>query len=493
LSALDQAGNTGIATIQVILDGDNDDDGVSDFFDSDDDNDLMPDSWELDNGLDPFDPFDARLDADGDGHANLTEYTAGTDPQNQSDYPIVTLGVDRITITDVTPDGFSVIWQATGPSTCGLEVYDDTGALLSNLTMDFESALHAPAEDNGVMKIRVSGLQANTTYQFQTVTISKTNSLALFAPSYPQLMQVTTESANATVANDSVKQQIYDEGGNDADGTLLVVSVEGGEYPVTAWAGDAVSSPWAQVDLNQVYSQLTHENLQLLGGEELTLWAFGGLLGNYVNVQKCPSPTASVQVALPDASHLNTASGYHLDLNIDLNVIGMPVHPKTALTSYSLLLYLKQQAGGNPTVVESIRRYNAQTGTWETASWFLGVPAGVDYPIKAGESYLIYMSQSMNGVWFEGIARGAAVDLSIGLNQLSLPAPEAGFDYTSYEMLQDLGDENQVSSIKRYNSTQGWETTSWFLGSASGELYSTSTDEGYLIYMQEKKVEWRAY
>ena len=305
VTVLDQAGNSTSATIQVTLDTDTDGDGIGDYYDTDDDNDLMPDSWEVDNGFDPLDPLDAPLDADGDGHANLTEYTAGTDPRNPASYPIDSLAVDHITVTDVTAEGFSVIWQVTKPSTCSLEIYDEMGVLLSNLDIVSESALHPPAEDIGVMKVSVSGLAANTTYYFQVKTTAKANGLVLLTPLYPEMLEVVTESADAIVVNDSIKQMIYDENGIPADGALLVASVTGGDYPVTAWVGQDLVSPWGRVDLNRIYSESTHENLQLLGGEELTLWSFGGQLGNYLNIQKVPLPIGGEQTALRTAAYLS--------------------------------------------------------------------------------------------------------------------------------------------------------------------------------------------
>jgi hypothetical protein len=292
-----------------------------------------------------------------------------------------------------------VIWQVTEPSTCGLEVYDETNALLSNLDIVCESALNSDAEDIGVMKVTVSGLQADTIYYFQARTTSKADGLTLLTPLYPQVLEVVTESANASVTNDLISHMIYDEDGNAADGALLVASVTGGDYPITAWVGQDLASPWARADLNGIYSQLTHENLQLQGDEELTLWSFGGQLGNYINIQKIPPPTGVEREALPNSSNLSREQGFYLDLNIDLNVVGIPVHSTPGLTSYSLLLYLKEQAGGDASVVENIKRYNNQTGAWETASWFLGVPAGMDFPIKPGEAYLVYMGQEMNNLW----------------------------------------------------------------------------------------------
>ena len=61
---------------------DNDNDGNGDNGDTDDDNDGMPDSWELKYGLNPF-INDADLDKDEDDFTNLAEYTDGTRPDNK--------------------------------------------------------------------------------------------------------------------------------------------------------------------------------------------------------------------------------------------------------------------------------------------------------------------------------------------------------------------------------------------------------------------------
>ena len=66
---------------------DTDGDGTGNNADLDDDNDGMPDSFELQYGFDPLDPADASADADGDGTTNLEEFTNGTNP----------------TVADVTP------------------------------------------------------------------------------------------------------------------------------------------------------------------------------------------------------------------------------------------------------------------------------------------------------------------------------------------------------------------------------------------------------
>jgi hypothetical protein len=58
---------------------DTDGDGIGNTADADDDNDGMPDNWEIQYGFDPL-VHDANEDPDGDGVNNLDEYQAGTDP-----------------------------------------------------------------------------------------------------------------------------------------------------------------------------------------------------------------------------------------------------------------------------------------------------------------------------------------------------------------------------------------------------------------------------
>jgi hypothetical protein len=64
---------------------DTDSDGLGDACDEDDDDDGMPDSWELQYGLNPLDSDDAALDADKDGFTNHDEFVQGSDPTNRND------------------------------------------------------------------------------------------------------------------------------------------------------------------------------------------------------------------------------------------------------------------------------------------------------------------------------------------------------------------------------------------------------------------------
>lgn len=66
---------------------DTDNDGLGDEEDKDDDNDRMPDSWELNHSLNPKDDADSILDADFDGVSNLNEFLANTNPLDPDERP----------------------------------------------------------------------------------------------------------------------------------------------------------------------------------------------------------------------------------------------------------------------------------------------------------------------------------------------------------------------------------------------------------------------
>ena len=80
-----------------------------------------------------------------------------------------------------------------------------------------------------------------------------------------------------------------------------------------------------------------------------------------------------------------------VDLKAGLNVITFPCIP-AGLTAFQLI-----QAIGDDTVVSSIQRYDVDYGQFEAAVYYNNQPSGVDFPVAAGEGYLIYMNQDVLG------------------------------------------------------------------------------------------------
>jgi hypothetical protein len=79
------------------------------------------------------------------------------------------------------------------------------------------------------------------------------------------------------------------------------------------------------------------------------------------------------------------------DLKTGFNHVGFPC-ASSDMTAYQLL----DKIGGKD-FVSSIQRYNTDTGKFETAGYLNGQPAGVNFQIKAGEGYFIYMKQEVSG------------------------------------------------------------------------------------------------
>jgi hypothetical protein len=200
--------------------------------------------------------------------------------------------VEDIVVTDVTTVSFSVIWTASESSTADIEVYSDIngtqpveGAVRTVHPLDSEDlSIITLAQDNGVMKVRVTGLEPDTTYYFHTRTVSNDTGdpgTTLYPESAP-FMPVTTESSVLRSYEDNgeklpfsndilIKDCYFDDGVTPAEGTLLLAYVYGSQYPISSFFGDSVSLPYARIDLNNVFSEETYETSPLPGNESLMI------------------------------------------------------------------------------------------------------------------------------------------------------------------------------------------------------------------------------
>ncbi len=75
----------------------------------DSDGDGMLDDWELQYGLDRYDAGDAANDTDGDGHKNLGEFLAKTDPTDPASRPPV---IDQLRVEKVSSVSFGILFKS---------------------------------------------------------------------------------------------------------------------------------------------------------------------------------------------------------------------------------------------------------------------------------------------------------------------------------------------------------------------------------------------
>jgi len=207
--------------------------------------------------------------------------------------------VQDVTITDVTPVSFSVIWASDQPSTCELMVFADVNGI-QDITVSLTITPHptrnnvpavvTAAQNRGVMKTRVSGLAPATTYYFQTRTTSlSANEDTLYPSSAPYPAVTTAQGISKTTAvgidqvpftNDLIYRALYEaDGTTAAHGALLVATVADGRYPLSGFVGDGFAGPLAVIDLNNLYSASTGETMAVQGGQKITLAAFYGIQG----------------------------------------------------------------------------------------------------------------------------------------------------------------------------------------------------------------------
>lgn len=248
--------------------------------------------------------------------------------------------VSHVMVTDVTTRSFSVIWAASEASTAGLEVYDDqdgtvvaAGAVITPHPIGSgDEAIKTAAEDNGVMKVMVTGLEPDTAYYFMTITTSKSSPDTTYDPNAAPFTPVVTESETVRTyesgedvlpfSNDLIIEPCYlDDGETFAEGTLLLATLEGGSYPVTAFVGDGVDLPNAVIDLNNVFSREAHENLDLSQGENLTLLNFRGLADNSI------IPFSIITHEVPVDESLSEVKPAEFALKVGWNMVSFQLEP----------------------------------------------------------------------------------------------------------------------------------------------------------------------
>ena len=235
------------------------------------------------------------------------------------------LTVTEEIVTDVTPTSFSVLWIADEAATSGVNVfYDVLGAEpVVNVVVDLQYtesndlALAMQAEDHAVLRVRVSGLRANTAYFYQTTTTFKQGGTVTLFPAVGPLPSVLTLDKSFSQSNESLGAQILQSDGfSSATGSVLLIEVPGSVSPISHMVGDGFSVDTAAINLANFYDTDTASNLMLHGSEAVTLSVVGGLLGQ--TEQSNIIPTNDGQ------GELTVLSTLVLDDRLDSDSDGMP-------------------------------------------------------------------------------------------------------------------------------------------------------------------------
>ncbi len=157
-----------------------------------------------------------------------------------------------------------------------------------------------------------------------------------------------------------------------------------------------------------------------------------------------------------------------------MNYFAFPVEVPTGATAYDLLPVL-----GDESEINAIDRLNPETQLFERVSYLDGVPVGANFPVVRGEGYIVH-AQQQTSVSIQGTTDCPTVSLISGLNIIGVPCPPSG--YSAYELLEHLGGENEIVSLKRYNpETLSYDVTEYSGGEPSGDDFFIVNGESYLV------------
>ena len=197
--------------------------------------------------------------------------------------------VSNITVTDVTSRAFSVVWVSDEPvSSATVRIYSDIDGVVDltpsfNISVDSSSVPNAHVQ--GIVKVTVAGLLADTDYYVQTETVGSSG--VVTAPAFSSLVLVHTalesvkaNDSNLPIVNDVLLYDVFQPDGlTPAPGALVIASVDGASaYPITAFTGENGFAPQtAAIDSSNFFS-IDGRSLELIADDALKISVFRGLL-----------------------------------------------------------------------------------------------------------------------------------------------------------------------------------------------------------------------
>ncbi len=473
----------------------------------------------------------------------------------QSSLAAITLS--HVQVTDVTPSGFSIVWHASEASTPKVEIYLDAGATQdisdqaetipyplqaasSGASTAYEQtqsrlALQQTAQQKGLNKIQVRGLDPETEYFVRVTALSATDS-GIWPETGTQ--SVTTQRENSFLQDSAIV--VVDLHDPDARGWIVMASVPASTHSVSSFAEAGAEPGQAVINLSNLFA---NDGVNWYSDLTATLT---------IQVIKGSGELVSETLDINLSTSFEVASNYSFDVGTPFDAIIQIVSPANKIYSRgenvalawtdqadgvnaTISLYMDVDTSGEDGVLIASGIDEDPDGSNDQYDWDVsGVAEGSYYvyavmsdgdnsvssygnaKITVDHNQIDGDVDKMSDLWelhfFDTLTRDGTGDLEGDnvpdwLEQFYLTNPEQinsplqGLSLAlhkgsqiigvpgmlvprvdSFGLLAQLG--NDVYSIARYNAASSQlETTYWDGGAPAGDSFYLLPGEGYFVQM----------
>jgi hypothetical protein len=200
----------------------------------------------------------------------------------------------NISVVNVTPASFSVIWRATRGATPDILVYADAAGSTSlngkiriekfplhsgnpELAAAYDrrqnvAALRQKTQSVGLMHVKVSECQPQTTYFFKLRTLGAAGEETVW-PDDGSLFSVATAAETSFVAHS--KQLIVEVPGSDVSGLIITVGHTNAAHSLAAVVGDGAAPNQAFFNLSDLIAQVGGTNYIPVGEQKFRVSTIG--------------------------------------------------------------------------------------------------------------------------------------------------------------------------------------------------------------------------
>ena len=239
--------------------------------------------------------------------------------------PARAVTITNVTVVNVTPTSFSVLWRAAA-ATPSIAVFADAAGTTNlagqlgvsafplhtgnpALTNAYDRRLAAAVTrqktaNAGLNLMRVTGCQPGTTYFFRLTSTPAAGAPAVYPASGP-LPGVTTENENTFILNS--QQLVLDLVGADTEGFIVLLSSTNSAHPLAAVVGDGVNTNQVFFNVSDLFALGGGGNYAIPGPQPF----FADVLGPAgTDQQRLVSLTFTTQLTVAQTTELGVISEY---------------------------------------------------------------------------------------------------------------------------------------------------------------------------------------